>query len=114
MLIDSLACFDKYEPPVKERLARVVRYESHAINTVLLRQGDVGLAFYYIVSGRVVVSITQGPHALPQVRFSANSVFSVTYELLWADFTLNGHARKLWRVGAHQKRKRAHGNHHRE
>lgn len=67
LLLDSLPCFDKYAAPVKEQLARVVRYESHGAGTALLRQGDEGQAFYYIISGTVSVSIAAAPGEASQV-----------------------------------------------
>lgn len=47
---------DKYPAFVKTELARFVHYEFVPTGTLVLRQGDPGHNFYFIISGKVAVS----------------------------------------------------------
>ena len=53
----KLACFSRYSLYVRHELAHVLFYDVFERGRVVLRQGDVGYSFYFIVSGSVLVEI---------------------------------------------------------
>ncbi|XP_064401623.1 uncharacterized protein LOC135347525 [Halichondria panicea] len=54
-----LKCFDRYSIHVRKELARVLYYESFKRRQVVIRQGDIGFNFYFILSGNVVVEMQE-------------------------------------------------------
>ncbi len=52
-----LKCFDRYSIHVRKELAKVLYYESFKRRQVVIRQGDIGFNFYFILSGSVVVEM---------------------------------------------------------
>ena len=52
-----LACFGRYSLYVRQELAHVLFYEVFEKGRVVIRQGDVGYSFYFIVSGSVLVEV---------------------------------------------------------
>ncbi len=77
LLLDTLPYFDKFDAATKEQLARVVWYECHGAGRQLLRAGDEARAFYYIVTGSVMVYPSARPDQLPQPprKMGRNEVF---------------------------------------
>ena len=57
-VVDRLKCFDKYPRKVKQELARVIYYETYHKGRIIIQQGHVGQSFYFIISGKVQVYIT--------------------------------------------------------
>ena len=53
----KLACFSRYSLYVRQELANVLFYEVFESGRVVIRQGDVGFSFYFIVSGSVLVEV---------------------------------------------------------
>jgi CRP-like cAMP-binding protein len=53
----KLACFSRYSLYVRHELAHVLFYDVFERDRVVIRQGDVGYSFYFIVSGSVLVEI---------------------------------------------------------
>ena len=53
----KLACFSRYSLYVRQELAHVLFYDVFERGRVVIRQGDVGYSFYFIVSGSVLVQI---------------------------------------------------------
>ena len=53
----KLACFSRYSLYVRHELAHVLFYDVFERGRVVIRQGDVGYSFYFIVSGSVLVEI---------------------------------------------------------
>ena len=51
----------------KAELARVVHYESHPANTLVLREGDPGHCFFFIISGKVAVHLVQSNKCLQEL-----------------------------------------------
>ena len=58
-VVDRLKCFQKYSPKVKQELARVLFYERYKDGRVIIQQGHIGQSFYFIISGKVTVRITE-------------------------------------------------------
>lgn len=54
-----LKCFDRYPMYVRKELARVLYYESFDKGRVVIRQGDIGFNFYFILSGSVFVEMQE-------------------------------------------------------
>ena len=54
-----LKCFDRYPIYVRKELARVLYYESFEKGRVVIRQGDIGFNFYFILSGSVLVEMQE-------------------------------------------------------
>ncbi len=50
-----LKCFDRYSLETRKALSKVMYYERIEKDRVVIRQGQVGMAFYFIVSGSVLV-----------------------------------------------------------
>lgn len=57
-----LKCFDRYPVYVRKELARVLYYEAFEKGRVVIRQGDCGFNFYFIVSGNVLVEVQEKDH----------------------------------------------------
>ena len=57
-----LKCFDRYPVYVRRELARVLYYEAFEKERVVIRQGDCGFNFYFIVSGNVLVEVQEEDH----------------------------------------------------
>ena len=57
-VVDRLKCFDKYTRKVKTDLSRVIFYETYNSGRYIIKQGHDGFSFYFIVSGKVQVRIT--------------------------------------------------------
>ena len=55
----KLKCFDRYPVYVRKELARVLYYEAFEAGRVVIRQGDLGFNFYFIVSGNVLVEVQE-------------------------------------------------------
>ena len=53
----KLPCFSRYSLYVRQELAHVLYYEAFEKGRVVIRQGDTGYSFYFIVSGSVLVEI---------------------------------------------------------
>ena len=53
----KLAYFNRYSLYVRQELAHVLFYDVFERGRVVIRQGDVGYSFYFIVSGSVLVQI---------------------------------------------------------
>lgn len=53
----KLTCFSRYSLYVRHELAHVLFYDVFERGRVIIRQGDVGYSFYFIVSGSVLVEI---------------------------------------------------------
>ncbi len=53
-----LGCFDRYSVEIRKELAKVMYYEKIEKDRVVIREGDHGLAFYFIVSGSVLIEMT--------------------------------------------------------
>lgn len=54
-----LKCFDRYPLYVRKELASVLYYEAFEKGRVVIRQGDSGFNFYFIVSGSVLVEVQE-------------------------------------------------------
>ncbi len=54
-----LKCFDRYPLYVRKELASVLYYETFEKGRVVIRQGDSGFNFYFIVSGSVLVEVQE-------------------------------------------------------
>lgn len=54
-----LKCFDRYSVYVRKELARVLYFEAFEKGRVVIRQGDIGFNFYFIVSGSVLVEVEE-------------------------------------------------------
>ena len=50
-----LPCFDRYTVEVRKKLARVLYYDKVEKGRIVVRQGDSGFYFYFIVTGKVLV-----------------------------------------------------------
>ena len=57
-----LKCFDRYPMYVRKELARVLCYESFDKGRVVIRQGDIGFNFYFILSGSVLIEMEEKDH----------------------------------------------------
>ncbi|XP_071787118.1 uncharacterized protein [Asterias amurensis] len=57
--IDKLKCFERYSSTVRQELSCVLHYESFEDGRVIVRQGHPGLSFYFILSGTVIVEVTE-------------------------------------------------------
>lgn len=64
----KLACFSRYSLYVRQELAHVLFYEVFERGRVVIRQGDVGFSFYFIVSGRVLVEVQDKDPLSGEVR----------------------------------------------
>ena len=58
-VVERLKCFAKYPRKVKQELARVIYYENVEAGRVIIQQGHIGMSFYFIVSGAVVVKMQE-------------------------------------------------------
>lgn len=54
-VVKKLKCFARYPMYVKRELAKVVYYDMFEGGRVVIKQGHVGISFYFIVSGSVMV-----------------------------------------------------------
>ncbi|KAL9967240.1 hypothetical protein ACROYT_G025424 [Oculina patagonica] len=54
-VVKKLKCFDRYPMYVKRELAKVLYYDMFEKGRVVIKQGHVGISFYFIVSGSVIV-----------------------------------------------------------
>ena len=54
-----LKCFERYSLLVRHELVKVIIYQSFEKGRVVIRQGDVGFNFYFIISGSVLIEILQ-------------------------------------------------------
>lgn len=68
-----LKCFDRYSVFIRKELTRVIYYEAFEKGRVVLRQGDMGFNFYFIVSGGVLIEVN---HEDPQTGVKHNSIVS--------------------------------------
>ncbi|XP_041463895.1 cAMP-dependent protein kinase regulatory subunit-like [Lytechinus variegatus] len=57
--VDRLKCFDRYSTTIRHELAAVIYYDSFEAGRVIVRQGHPGLAFYFILSGSVIVEVSE-------------------------------------------------------
>ena len=58
-VINHLKCFRRYSTYVKKELAKIVMFETFEQGRVVVRQGDVGFSFYFILYGRVYVEVQE-------------------------------------------------------
>ena len=58
-VVDRLKCFQKYPRKVKHELSRVIFYESFSDGRVIIQQGHLGISFYFILSGKVLVYLNE-------------------------------------------------------
>ncbi|XP_064637922.1 uncharacterized protein LOC135494101 [Lineus longissimus] len=58
-IVDRLKCFEKYSTKVRQEMARVVEYDSFDDGKVIIKQGHIGISFYFIFSGAVRVLIRE-------------------------------------------------------
>lgn len=56
-VLSSLKCFSRYSSCVLKELARKIAFESFEQGRVVVRQGDIGYSFYFIIHGSVLVEI---------------------------------------------------------
>ena len=54
-----LKCFDRYPIYVRKDLASVLYYQAFENGRVVIRQGDIGFSFYFIISGSVLVEVQE-------------------------------------------------------
>ncbi|KAJ7381256.1 hypothetical protein OS493_001373 [Desmophyllum pertusum] len=54
-VVKKLKCFDRYPMYVKRELAKVLYYDMFEKGRVVIKQGHIGISFYFIVSGSVIV-----------------------------------------------------------
>ncbi|CAH3124264.1 unnamed protein product [Pocillopora meandrina] len=54
-VVKKLKCFGRYPMYVKRELAKVLYYDMFEKGRVVIKQGHVGVSFYFIVSGSVIV-----------------------------------------------------------
>ena len=54
-----LKCFDRYPLYVRKELASVLYYQAFERGRVVIRQGDIGFNFYFIISGSVLVEVQE-------------------------------------------------------
>ncbi|KAK3731514.1 hypothetical protein QZH41_008547 [Actinostola sp. cb2023] len=54
-IVKRMKGFDRYPMYVKRELAKVVYYAMYNSRRVIIRQGHIGVSFYFIVSGSVIV-----------------------------------------------------------
>ena len=55
----KLKCFERYPVYVRKELSSVLYYESFEKGRVIIRQGDIGFNFYFILSGGVLVELQE-------------------------------------------------------
>lgn len=55
----KLSCFNRYSTYVRNELARVLYYDAFGRDRVVIRQGDMGFNFYFVISGSVLVKIKE-------------------------------------------------------
>ena len=55
----QLKCFDRYPVYVRRELAQILYYDAFEKDRVVIRQGDVGFNFYFILSGSVFVEMQE-------------------------------------------------------
>lgn len=55
----KLSCFSRYSVYVRQELAHVLFYEVFESRRVIIRQGDIGFNFYFIISGSVLVEVQE-------------------------------------------------------
>lgn len=53
--IIRLKCFERYSPYIRKELAKLIYYEAYDKDRVIIRQGDTGMKFYFIISGSVLI-----------------------------------------------------------
>lgn len=56
-VLSCLKCFSRYSSYVKKELARIIAFESFENGRVVVRQGDIGYSFYFIIQGSVLVEV---------------------------------------------------------
>lgn len=54
--IDRLKCFSKFDWQTRRSLCRVVYYDSYEEGRVIIKEGHISLALYFIMSGKVLVT----------------------------------------------------------
>uniref|UniRef100_A0A1I8GUH4 Cyclic nucleotide-binding domain-containing protein n=1 Tax=Macrostomum lignano TaxID=282301 RepID=A0A1I8GUH4_9PLAT len=57
--LQTLPTFNEYPLRTQEKLARVAFYQSVPPGRLIIRQGHIGVNFYIIIRGRVIVSVMQ-------------------------------------------------------
>ncbi|XP_071500000.1 uncharacterized protein [Diadema antillarum] len=57
--VDRLKCFDRYSSTIRHVLVGVIYYDTFEEGRVIVRQGHPGLAFYFILSGSVIIEVTE-------------------------------------------------------
>ncbi|KAK3731497.1 hypothetical protein QZH41_000320 [Actinostola sp. cb2023] len=58
-IVDKLKSFAKYPQIVRQELSKIVFYECFENGRVIVRQGDVGFSFYFILSGGVTAEVSE-------------------------------------------------------
>lgn len=56
-VLSSLKCFSRYSSYVRKELAKIIAFESFENGRVVVRQGDIGYSFYFIIQGSVLVEV---------------------------------------------------------
>lgn len=56
-VLSYLKCFSRYSSYVKKELAKIVAFDSFEQGRVVVRQGDIGYGFYFIIQGSVYVEV---------------------------------------------------------
>ena len=51
--------FEKYPPTVRYELSKVIEFQAFDKDKVIIKQGDQAYSFYFIVSGSVLVEVTE-------------------------------------------------------
>lgn len=55
----KLSCFNRYSIYVRNELARVLYYDAFGRDRVVIRQGNMGFNFYFVISGSVLVKVKE-------------------------------------------------------
>nr|XP_004225769.1 uncharacterized protein LOC101242145 [Ciona intestinalis] len=58
-VVDQMKCFAKYTPMVRHELARVMHFETFEDGRVIIQEGHQGFSMYFIVTGSVMVQVSQ-------------------------------------------------------
>ncbi|XP_020613508.1 cyclic nucleotide-binding domain-containing protein 2-like [Orbicella faveolata] len=58
-VVDKLKCFNRYTSRIKQELARVVYFQQFGDGRVVVQQGHPGRSMYFIVSGNVLIQVTE-------------------------------------------------------
>ena len=56
-VLSYLKCFSRYSSYVKKELAKIVTFQSFEQGRVVVRQGDIGFSYYFIIQGSVFVEV---------------------------------------------------------